>query len=168
MHAPGLKHLAVAILLAGCTSFALAQYIWLNEKGVKQYSDLPPPASVPDSKILKSPDRSPPANVVEKSAEPAETNEETAKKAPLTIAEKNIDFQKRRMEQAEKDKERAALEKTAADKKKNCERASDYQRTLDSGMRISRMDQAGERVYLSDEERAQEIRENKRALLDCK
>ena len=30
------------------------------------------------------------------------------------------------------------------------------------------MDQAGERVYLSDEEREQEIRESRRVLNECK
>ena len=32
-----------------------AQYVWLNDKGVKQYSDMPPPAAVPNQRILKSP-----------------------------------------------------------------------------------------------------------------
>ncbi|WP_353152827.1 DUF4124 domain-containing protein [Herminiimonas fonticola] len=168
MHAPGLKRLAVAILLAGCTSAAMAQYVWLNDKGVKQYSDTPPPASVPNSKILKSPKGMTPASTPAKPVEESEKDGEAAKKGPQTIAEKNADFQKRRAEQAEKDKETEAKKQAAADKKKNCEQASNYKRVLDSGERISRMDKSGERAYLSDEERAQEMRENKRAMEECK
>ena len=168
MHAPGLKRLAVAILLAGCTSAVMAQYVWLNDKGIKQYSDTPPPASVPNSKILKSPAGLTSASTPAKPAEETEKDGEAAKKSPQTIAEKNADFQKRRAQQAEKDKEAEAEKQAAADKKKNCEQASNYKRVLDSGERISRMNKSGERAYLSDEERAQEMRENKRAMEDCK
>ena len=166
MHATGLKRLTVAILLAACTSAAMAQYIWLNEKGVKQYSDMPPPASIPAGKILKSPNGVAQASTPAKPAE--ETEGDTAKKAPQTTAEKNADFQKRRAEQAEKEKEAEQKAKQAADRKKNCEQANNYKRLLDSGERISRMDKSGERAYLSDAERAQEARENKRILEDCK
>lgn len=168
MHASGLKRFTVALLLTVCASAAWSQYIWLNEKGVKQYSDTAPPASVPNSKILKSPKASSAASAPAQPAEESEKDRDTAKKAPQTIAEKNADFQKRKVEQAAKDKETEAKAKQAADKKINCERANNYKRVLDSGERISRMDKSGERAYLSDEERAHETRENKRALDECK
>lgn len=168
MHASAFKRLTVAVVLASCTSFALAQYVWLNEKGVKQYSDMPPPASVSSGKILKSPDKLPSSNVAKKTTEQEKTNEKTVGKAAPTMAEKNADFQKRSLEQAEKDKEAAEKEKLAADKKRNCERAADYKRILDSGMRVTRMNQSGEHTYLSDEERTQETRDNDRTLLTCK
>lgn len=168
MHASGLRRFTVAILLAGCASAAMAQYVWLNDKGVKQYSDTPPPASVPNSKILKSPHGSAQANAPAKAVEETAKEGDTAKKAPQTIAEKNADYNKRKMEQAEKDKETAAKEKLAADKKKGCEQAVNYKRVLDSGERISRMDKSGERSYMTDEERAQETRNNNRIMEDCK
>lgn len=168
MHASGLKRFTVALLLSGCASAAWSQYIWLNEKGVKQYSDTAPPASVPNSKILKSPKGSSTASAPAQPTEETEKDSDSTKKAPQTIAEKNADFQKRKAEQAEKDKEAEAKTKQAADKKINCERANNYKRVLDSGERISRMDKSGERAYLSDEERAHETRENKRALDECK
>ncbi|WP_395398836.1 DUF4124 domain-containing protein [Pseudoduganella sp. UC29_106] len=34
---------------------AQAQWMWVNERGVKQLSDQPPPPSVPPGRILKAP-----------------------------------------------------------------------------------------------------------------
>jgi len=168
MHAPGLKRFTVAILLVSCAGAALAQYVWLNEHGVKQYSDTTPPASVPNSKILKSPKGSVPASAPTKTADEPASEGNVAKKAPETTAEKNADYNKRKLEQAGKDKEAEQKTKLAADKKKNCEQASNYKRVLDSGERISRMDPSGERSYMSDEERAQETRNNNRVMDECK
>lgn len=171
MHPNSLKRLTLALLLSGSCTAALAQYVWLDGKGVKQYSDMPPPASVPNSRILKSPGALP------QTAPPAaddNTNAETAKeegstpKGPPTLAEKNADFQKRRTEQAEKEKQAAEQAKQAAAKKKNCEQVGNYQRALQSGQRITRLSPTGERVYLTDNERANAMRENRQALSDCK
>jgi type IV secretory pathway VirB10-like protein len=170
MHASGLKRFTVAILLASCAGAALAQYVWLNEQGVKQYSDTPPPASVPNSKILKTPRGSVPASAPAKAAEEKIAEDDNAKKekGPQTTAEKNADYNKRMLEKADKDKEAEQKAKLAADKKKGCEQASNYKRVLDSGERISRMDPSGERSYMSDEERAQETRNNNRVMDECK
>ena len=166
MHASGLKRFTVAILLASCAGAALAQYVWLNEQGVKQYSDKPPPASVPNSKILKAPRGAVQLGAPAKAAEATEID--ATKKTPATTAEMNADFNKRKMEKAEKDKESEQKAKLAADKAKNCEKVRNYKRVLDSGERISHMDPSGERSFITDEERAQETRTNNRMLDDCK
>ena len=152
--------LAISLLFPGT---AAAQYVWLDEKGTKQFSDMPPPPSVPRSRILKQPGAAP-ASV------PQDASEEkpAAAKAEPTIAEKNAEFRKRKAEQAEKEKKAADEAARAAENAKNCERARDFQRTLDSGERIVRTDKAGERSFLSDEQRAQESRDNRRVLADCK
>jgi len=164
---PRLQHAVAAFALFGCATAAMAQYVWLNEKGVKQYSDVPPPASVPNSKILKSPGGVPRADDAAQAEADAAKNE-ADKPAAKSVAEQNAEFEKRRAEQAEKDKKAATQAKQDADRKKNCELARNYNRALGSGQRISRLNAAGERVYLSDQERAQEERENQRALADCK
>lgn len=167
-----IKHAALSLALLGFISAASAQYVWLNEKGVKQFSDMPPPASVPKSRVLKEPGHTsrsaaPAANDSAATGDNA-TAAATAPKAPLTTAEKNADFQKRRAEQAEKEKKEAEAEKLAADKAKNCERAQDYQRTLASGQRIARTEKNGERVILNEQQRTQEMQEANRILADCK
>jgi hypothetical protein len=163
---------AMALLAA---STASAQYIWLNEKGVKQYSDMPPPASVPDSRILKQPggravSLETPDKLVaseQSSNEDKSANPEKAK-LPLSTAEKNAEFQKRRMEQAEKEKKAAEQQQQAGEKAKTCERAQAYQRSLESGERLARTDKNGERYYLNEQQRAQEMQENRRLLDTCR
>ena len=168
MHASLFKRFTISVLLASCAGVASAQYVWLNEQGVKQYSDTPPPTSVPNSKILKSPKGSTPAGAPAKASDEAAIDGDTVKKGPLTTAEKKADFNKRKLEKADKEKEAEQKAKLAADKKKNCEQASNYKRVLDSGIRISRMDPSGERSYMSDGERANEASNNNRAMDDCK
>lgn len=162
-----IKQIVLAVALAGIAGAASAQYIWLDEKGIKQYSDMPPPASVPKKRILKEPGNVQPSFSSAESAEKP-TNADTPPAAPMTTAEKNAEFNKRRAEQAEKDKKAAEEAKFAAEKAKNCERAREYQRTLSSGARIARTDKNGERTFLTDEQRAAEAREAQRILDDCK
>jgi hypothetical protein len=163
--------LFTAAALLGASQ-ASAQYIWLNEKGVRQYSDIPPPASVPNNRILKQPGGiMPPASASNDAAqESTDGLEKTPEKTrqPLTAAEKNAEFQKRRMEQAEKDKKAAEQQQQAAEKAKNCERAQTYQRSLESGERLARTAKNGERYYLNEQQRSQEMQENKRFLDTCK
>jgi hypothetical protein len=165
-----LVRFASGLVLCLLANGALAQYVWLDEKGVKQFSDMPPPAGVPANRSLKQPggatvkagptasDEAPDA-----SAKPA-----AAPKAPPTAAEQNAEFRKRRAEQAEKDKKAADLAKQDAAKAVNCERTRAYQRNLESGERISHTDANGERVYMSDEQRERELHEASRMLADCK
>ena len=57
----------IALLLYVLAAGASAQYIWLNEKGRKQFSDTPPPASVPKHRILKDTPDLPTVQVVSQS-----------------------------------------------------------------------------------------------------
>jgi hypothetical protein len=168
MRSTHLQKIVIAIAMFSCATAAMAQYVWLNDKGVKQYSDMPPPPSVPNSKILKTPRGVPRA---EAPAEPTEAGADTdaSKKAgPPTTADKNAEYQKRRAEQAEKDKKAEEKAKQDAAKKKSCDSAQAYNRALASGERISRVNASGEREYLSDEQRAAAEKETQRALADCK
>lgn len=155
-------------LMALCLALpACAQYIWLDKNNIKNYSDKPPPPSVPQSRILKTPRAKtisaatdvPSANGVSASA---------AQQKPATADDKNAADKKRKEEQAAKDKKAADEAKQAEVKAKNCERAREYQRTLSSGQRLIRADKKGERSFLSDEQRAQEQQEVNRVLEGCK
>jgi type IV secretory pathway VirB10-like protein len=167
------KHiLTVAALSVLCTSPAYAQFIWVDEKGVRQYSDMPPPPSIPKKRILKEPGSPSPSLSAAPTEPAAEGTQPTAAakdkdKGPMTIAEKNADFQKRRAEQAEKEKKAAEEAQRAADKARNCDQARAYHRALQSGDRIARTDKNGERYFLSDEQRAKETQDAKRVLDGC-
>lgn len=157
--------ISAALLLSLLCNLSFAQWIWIDDKGSKQFSDLPPPASVPKNKILKSPGKiaSPPEAETNASA----SNTDKLQK-PVTTASKNEDFLKRRAEQQEKEKKLAAEQQLNAEKAKNCDRARTYKQSLESGVRIANVDKNGERNYLDDAKRAQELADVNKALADCK
>ncbi|MFZ6780509.1 DUF4124 domain-containing protein [Undibacterium sp. Ji83W] len=165
-----ISRLSSALLLSfAFCAVAHAQYVWIDEKGNKQFSDMPPPKSVPKDKILKAPggNKVAPAPTADDKAASASQPAPKLEKV-VTTTTKNEDFNKRRAEQAEKDKKAEEEKTAAADKAKNCERARNYQQSLNSGARLSRTDKNGERSILSDAERQQEASEVKKALTDCK
>ncbi|HEY8101262.1 MAG TPA: DUF4124 domain-containing protein [Burkholderiaceae bacterium] len=169
-----IKRIATTLTLLSFTSLALAQYVWLDDKGVKQYSDMPPPASVPQKQILKQPGRSYSASQTSNdsssdassAAKSASSSDES--NMPMTIAEKNAEFQKRRAKQAEQEAKAAAEAKIAANKAKNCENARNYYRSLTTGERIAATDKNGERTFLEDDQRAKEVKDMQNTLNDCK
>ena len=141
------------LLLAAVLAFPAAalgqQYKWIDEKGRTRYGDIPPPG------VRATPLKPPP---------PAPSAPAAAKdKGPLSTAEKDAEFRKRQQE-AEKAREKEALASQEAQaKKENCARAQEYVRTIESGQRISRTDSKGERYYLDDAERAQELSKARQA-----
>lgn len=161
---------AVSVTLIGACGAAAAQYVWLDEKGTKQFSDRPPPASVPASRILKQPGgaSASPSSASAASAASSPSPSAARPEAQQSIAEKNADFRKRQLEREDKEKKLAEEAKLASDKARNCERAQEYQRTLESGERISRKDKNGEHTFLSDEQRQRELGETRRILNECK
>jgi type IV secretory pathway VirB10-like protein len=161
-------------LMAGCTLLAWAtlshaQYLWLDEKGVKQLSDRPPPPSTPASRILKAPAAAPGAALLSADA-PAPTPlpaSPPAVKGPPTLAERNADFRKRAKEQAEREQKAAEEAQRKADIAANCDAARKGKQTLDSGVRISTQENNGERGIMNDAQRAQETRKANKVLDGC-
>lgn len=149
-----------AMLLATSiiTGSAVAQYVWLDAHGVKQFSDVAPPSDVPQNRILKQPHRSgdsPAAGATPDAAAGAGTADAAADaKGPATVAEKNAEYNKRKQEQAEKAKKASEEAKNKAAKADNCTRATNYLTGLKSGVRMATTDANGERSFMSDDERA--------------
>lgn len=148
-------------LLLACCGPVLAQYIWIDDKGIKQLSDRPPPPSVPYKRILKAPGK-------EKLAPPAENEEAPAPAKPAPgLAERNADFNKRRADAQLANQKAAEEAARKADQLANCEAARNNQRAIDQGLRISSFDKNGERSFLSDEERAAAAKRNQQVLARC-
>ena len=145
----------LACMLACAAAPALAQHVWLDEKGVKQYSDQPPPAGTPASRILQSPGSRP--------ATPA-----TPAPGGPTLAERNAEFEKRRIERGERERKESEQAEMAKEKERNCEQARAYGRALANGGRIARTDANGERSYLTDAQRAEETARVQRVLDQCR
>ena len=162
--------ISMAIFGFSIAASCQAQYVWLDEKGTKQFSDMPPPATTPKNRILKSSTKAtqePPKDLNQENANGADLPNEKLQK-PITIAGKNEDFMKRKLEQEEKDKKAAAEKQASMDKSNNCERARSYQQSLESGVRIASNDKNGERSFMSDEQRTRDLNDVKRTLSDCK
>jgi hypothetical protein len=159
-----ITRLVLATALIACTSLAQAQWMWVNEKGVKQLSDQPPPPGTPPSRILKAPLRK------ELATEGAPANGEEAPPADAktpppkpTLAERNADFNKRQKEAAEKSAKAEAEAQHASEKAKYCAEAKNQIAMLESGMRVSELGPNGERNFMSDEDRAQKLQQNRNA-----
>lgn len=149
---PSISRLLVALALSAIAASALAQqYKWKDSKGRTQYGDIPPPGvkAIPLKATFA------PAPVAAPAA--AAKDAKAAPRGPLTPAEKEAEFRKRQLEARKAQEKEQQLAKDAAAKKENCARAREAQRTLESGQRIVRIDAQGERHFLGDAERAQQV-----------
>lgn len=158
--------LAVA-LLAALPSPAEAQWKWRDRNGQIQYSDLPPPAGIADKDILTRPTSGLRAAPVAAAASAASA----AASGPALPRGVDPELEARRKlaEQAEADKRKAEEAKATAIRADNCNRAREQMRTLDSGIRISRVNPRGEREVLDDAARAEESRRARDAMAaDCR
>lgn len=153
-----MKRLALAVAALFVTTAANAGiYQWKDENGKTVFSDKPP---VGAARLPRKTESETPA--------PAPTAAPAA--APQkTTADREMEFRKRTQESQEK-AEKAQKEQTAAAAKKdNCERARRYLQTLESGERVSLRDDKGERYYMEDAQRQQEISKARQtAQTDCK
>ncbi|MRW89976.1 DUF4124 domain-containing protein [Duganella sp. FT80W] len=158
--------LLAATLLLTTSSLALAQYIWIDDKGVKQLSDRPPPPDVPDKRILKAPGKP-----IFNPYAPADADTPADAKPPkpaTTLAERNADYNKRKTEAAENAQRTAADAQRKADQAANCDAARQNQQALDQGLRLSTYGQNGERGYMDDAQRDDLRKKTQKLLADCK
>ena len=161
-----------ALFVAACqfSVCAFAQFVWLDDHGVKQFSDEPPPPSVPANRILKQPHAPKPnysaAKPEDKPADAAADNT-NATKAPLTQADKEAEYKKHKEEQLAKQKKADDEAKRAQEIADNCAHAKSYYDSLQSGARIQNTGADGQRSYLSDSDRAKEVARTQDILNDC-
>lgn len=160
--------LAGAALLFFAAQLAHAQYVWIDANGTRQYADRPPPPGTPPHKILKAPGRLASAPAPEASLEAAKPATPEARPAPPTLAEREQAFRKRTQERAEQERKETMEAERRRELAERCEAARDVQAQLASGIRIARIDQNGERSYMSDEEKAAKTAQMHRVLKDCR
>lgn len=171
--------LACAVL-ATCGA-ASAQYQWVDKDGRKIFSDRPPPADIPQKNVLKQPRG---ASAAQRPALPPTVPEATADggsqeaPAPALAAkvgspaqgiDKSLEEKKKQAEAAEAAKKKEEEQKLAAQRAENCKRAISVKAGLDSGVRIARTNEKGERQFLDDAERAAEMQRVQAIIQsDCK
>ena len=142
--------LAVAALLV-TTAMHAQIYQWKDENGKTVISDKPPAGAARAPRKI-------------------ETETPVANAAPQkTTADREMDFRKRQQESQEKTEKAQKEQLAAGQKKENCERARRYLQSLESGERIALRDGQGERYYMEDAQRQQEISKAQQTVqADCK
>ena len=125
---------AIALFAAAASA---QQYKWTDKDGKVRYGDVPPAGA--NSTRLKAPS----AGYAPPAAAPDSKTDAAKKKEP---------------------EKQAMTEEQVQMKRENCARAQESLRTLESGVRISRIDPKGERYYLEDAEIAQETAKARRSV----
>ena len=155
------------LLLLGC-ALALplsagAQWQWIDKDGRKVYSDQPPPSDIPEKDVLRRARQAPragsaPAASAAPSAATAAAPARTAASgaARPTGVDKELEEKTRKAEEAEKVRRAAEEQKVAQAKAENCQRARQGKASLDSGIRVARLNDKGEREIIDDTARAAE------------
>lgn len=139
----------ILIILAFAWTVASAQvYTWRDASGKVHYSDTPPPGA--DAKKMRPGAQSGPAS---------------PGGPPIrSTAEQDMEFRKRQTE-AEKTRAKATQVKNETeDGKRNCEDSKKVLNALESGQRMSRLNETGESIPLDDEMRAQEIEKTRKSV----
>lgn len=135
---------------------AWSQYQWIDKDGRKVFSDRPPPADVPAGKILRTP-----RGQATPAAEPTVAAASAAKPAGsaprLSGKDKELEEKKKQADAAAAAKQKEEEAKFAQAQAENCQRAKQSKTTFSSGQRIARVNEKGEREFVDDKQRAEEI-----------
>jgi hypothetical protein len=147
-----MKRLSLAVAALLVTTAVNAQiYQWKDGSGKTVYSDMPPVGEV------NSPVK----------IEAGSSNSNAA--SQKTTADRDMDFRKRQKESQDNSGKAQKEQAAASDKKENCDKSRLYLQNLQSGERIGRRDEKGERYFMEDDQRQQEITKAQQAVqTNCK
>lgn len=151
-----LRIVVCALSLAAAAGAAAQAYRWVDKDGKVRYGDTPPPGV--QARPLQGGTRAAPS-----AGDPAAKD---TTKGPQTAADKEQEFQKRRLEAQKAEQKAAAAAKETETKAQNCRRAREALATLEGGQRILRTNAQGEQYYVDDETRAADTRDAQRAVQD--
>jgi len=155
----------VGFSLCVATLPAAAQWKWKDARGQVVISDTPPPREIPERDVLQKPNlvvqRQAPAAVAASAPSP-----EAAAKAKV---DPELEARRKKTEAEQQEKQKAEEAKVAALRADNCKRARAYVETLNSGIRLTRLNDKGEREYLDDDQRAAEMQRARQGIeTDCR
>ena len=158
-----LRSLLLTALACTAPALVLAQWQWIDGAGRKVFSDQPPPPEVPPRNILRQPGVRSAAPVV---VTPADAPSPAAAAAPaparaasgpaVARQDKELEARRKQLEAAEAEKRKAEEERIAKLRADNCARVQQAKRTLDSGVRVARMNAKGETEVMDDAARGAE------------
>ncbi len=149
---------------------AHAQWKWRDKAGQTQYSDLPPPAGTADADILLRPNagqrRATAAPAVAAAASGAAS---AAPRLAPKASEPELEAKRRKVEEEAAAQKKAEEARMAVARADNCVRAKAQVRSMESGVRVARTNEKGEREFLDDAARAAEAQRSRGVVAsDCK
>ncbi len=140
------------------SSAAAPTWQWRDAQGNIQFSDRPPPQSVPEKDILKRPPGvRGPVRIVSPDAVPPAAPKASASEPALSAADRKAQAEEAKRVKEEEAKRKAIEASNAAVQAENCKKAQSYLRGLETGQRIARTNDKGEREFLDDQQRTAEI-----------
>jgi len=148
------KHAVMLGALYAASMAVSAQWLWIDKDGHKVFSDRSPPADTPEKNILRQPGNRAAAALT--ATAPASAASEAATPARPSGKNKELEDKRKQAAQAEENKHKAEEEKDQKTKADNCRMARQAKASLDSGVRIARPNEKGEREFLDDAGRAAE------------
>jgi len=148
----------IVLALCATTSAYCDVYKWVDTDGTVHYSDQPAPGTIKEEQTLgiKSGTSGTDAPGTEKAAPKSA--------GPKTYKEEDSEFRKRQVEAEEKAKKEQKALAEAKDAQQNCERARSSLQSLQTGQRVTVYNDKGDRAYLDDNARAQEIANTQKAV----
>lgn len=165
MRLSGLICIGFSFLLAALP--AQAQWKWKDAKGTVVVSDTPPPREVPERDVLQKPESA--ARRAAPAVQATQAAASAAEPASAAVASKpkvdpELEARRKRAEQEQANRHKADEEKVALARADNCKRAREHLATLDSGARLVRTNEKGEREFVDDKARADEVQRTRQII----
>jgi hypothetical protein len=153
-----------------------AQWQWIDKDGRKVFSDKSPPPEIPAKSILRQPGSRvstapsvPAATAADTAASAAQVAKSAASAPKLSGKDKELEEKRKKAEAADAEKKKAQEEEVAKQRAENCTYARRNKATFDSGVRIARTNDKGEREFMDDATRAAESKRVEAIIArDCK
>jgi hypothetical protein len=159
---------ALALALGLACQLAFAQWVWKDDAGHTVYSDQPPPPGIAKAHIMKSPGSGNSDVAAPAPAPAAESSADgTSAAHPKTLAEQDLEYKKRQKESADAAKKKSEEDAKAAQNTQRCDSARSSLSALQSGARIQRTDDQGQRYYLDDAQRQAEEAKLQQGMQGC-
>lgn len=146
-----MKRLVLAAVLLCPILAAEAQiYRWQDENNKTIISDRPPSGNARNQKKIEA-------------EKPPEGD------AGKTLADRDMEFRKRQKTARDNTEKAEKEQRASAEKQENCEVARRALKVLESGERVATRDSNGERVFMDDAQRAQEVARTRQVVQEsCK
>ncbi|HEY1127978.1 MAG TPA: DUF4124 domain-containing protein [Roseateles sp.] len=158
MPCKALRPAVLALLCLAVAGAAQAQWKWRDAKGNVQYSDMPPPAGTPEKDILQRPGNARPLIIVTPPGTQASAASAPKPAASMpTKAELETAARQKKEQDGEAARQKEEERRVAAQRRDNCARAQSNLRDLQSGTRLTRTNEKGERVFMDEAQIAGEI-----------